>query len=115
MTEQERQQYNSLSWDQREEYDRIQRKHPNWSHKQIMTRIAFDPDPFIEAKKDPNSPDVMREILQAGKAFLIEVGCFVWDVFALIDDAIDALTDMIDRGLTYIGKKISDFWDWLTS
>lgn len=115
MTDQEIQGYNSLSSEQREDYNYIKRKHPNWSHQQILTKMAFNPDPFIEGNKNPNDPEVMTEILKAGKQFLIDVGCFVWDVFELIDDAISSLADMIADGINYVGQKISDFWEWLTN
>lgn len=119
MTGDEQKQYNSLSYDQRQEYDHIKRMHPNWSHKQIMTKLALDIktiEVVDRGHENPgDAPDILREILQGAKSFLIGVGCFVWDVFEAIDEAIDTLTDLIARGISYIGDKLSEFWDWLTS
>lgn len=119
MTYEEEQQYNSLSYDARQEYDHIRRMHPNWSHKQIMTKLALDLQTIKivdEGKQNvDDDPEILREILQGAKAFLIGVGCFVWDVFEAIDDALDALGDLIARGITYVGDKLSEFWNWLTN
>jgi len=41
MTAEEREQYNRLPYADREEYDHIARKRPNWSHSQIMTKVGL--------------------------------------------------------------------------
>ena len=119
MTSDEQKQYNSLSYDLRQEYDHIKRRRPNWSHNQIMTKLALDEQTIIVVTKGHENPEadpeILRGILQGAKSFLIGVGCFIWDVFEAIDEAIDTLTGLIARGISYIGDKLSEFWDWLTS
>ena len=119
MTSDEQKQYNSLSYDQRQEYDHIKRRRPNWSHNQIMAKLALDEQTINVVSKGhenpEDDPEILREILQGAKSFLIGVGCFIWDVFDAIDEAIDTLTGLIARGISYIGDKLSEFWDWLTS
>ena len=119
MTSDEQKQYNSLSYDQRQEYDHIKRRRPNWSHNQIMAKLALDEQTINVVSKGhenpEDDPEILREILQGAKSFLIVVGCFIWDVFDAMDEAIDTLTGLIARGISYIGDKLSEFWDWLTS
>lgn len=119
MTDEQRRQYNKLSCDQKEDYDRFQRRHPSWSHENIMARLAIQSTleqiPVIPQKPIEEDPEILKEILQGAKDFLISVGCFLWDVFEVIDDAISTLSSLIARGITYIGNKLEEFWDWLTS
>ena len=119
MTGEEQRQYNSLSYEARQEYDDIKRKRPHWSHNQIMAKLAtiINIDKMIEeGKGNPaEDPKLLKEVLEGAKAFLIGVGCFIWDVFEAIDDAINTLTSMIASGIRYIGDKLEEFWDWLTS
>ena len=42
MNKEERQQYYSLSVEEREEYDRIKEMKPHWSHEQIMTKLGVN-------------------------------------------------------------------------
>jgi len=119
MTTEEREKYNRLPKADQEEYDHLLRKHPNWDHKQIMAKVAFNrkADDMIEKKGgediNPDDPSVLEEILKGAKEFLIGVGIFIEDVFEVIDDALTALGDLIADGVSYIGNKLKDFWDWL--
>ncbi len=119
MTSDEQKQYNSLSYEERQDYDDIRQRRPHWSHKQIMVKIALEREidkiPGTGPTDPTGDPEILRGILKGVKEFLTEVGCFVWDVFEAIDDAIDTLTDLIASGLSYIGNKLSEFWEWLTS
>ena len=119
MTYEEEQQYNKLSYSGRMEYDHIKSMHPNWSHSQIMTKLSTDITigKMIENGRDVDvdNPAILKEILEGAKSFLIGAGIFIAAVFEVIDDALDALGDLICRGISYIGDKLSEFWDWLTS
>lgn len=42
MTREELNQYNALSESDKQQYKTFKSRHPNWNHKQLMTRIAFD-------------------------------------------------------------------------
>jgi ATP phosphoribosyltransferase regulatory subunit len=58
----------------------------------------------------------MRTVLEKIAPFCIEHSVeTVYILLDAIDEAIDTLTDLIARGISYIGDKLSDFWDWLTS
>lgn len=119
MTYEEQQQYNKLSYNERMDYDYIKSKHPSWEHSQIMAKLSTDIQIGIMIDKgknvDPNDPKILKEILEGAKRFLIGAGIFIAAVFEVIDDALDALGDLIYRGISYIGDKLSEFWDWLTN
>lgn len=119
MTYEEQQQYNKLPYNDQKEYDHYKSKYPHWSHNQIMTRVSTGHviDKRIGQGKDvnPEDPRVLKEILEGAKAFLVGVGIFIASVFYIIDETLETLGDLIYRGITYIGEKLGDFWDWLTS
>lgn len=119
MTYEEQQQYNKLSYSGRMEYDHIKSMHPNWFHSQIMTKLSTDITigRMIENGRDVDvdNPAILKEILEGAKRFLIGAGIFIAAVFEVIDDALDALGDLIYHGISYIGDKLSEFWDWLTN
>lgn len=119
MTYEERQQYNRLPYGDQKEYDLIKEKHPYWDHERIMKKVAFDHklEDIMENRGDlnPEDPTLLKEILEGAKQFLIGVGIFIEGVFTAIDNALNALTDLIYRGVTYLGDKLSEFWEWLTS
>lgn len=118
MTYEEQQQYNSLSDKAREEYDWQKQRNPSWTHKQIMTRFAVDEqikklfnDGIINV--DPTDPTLLSEILEGAKNFLKDAGIFIAEVFTAIDNALDVLGDLIVSGISYVGDKLQEFWDWL--
>lgn len=124
MTDIERAQYNNLTQSQREDYDYQRKKHPNWSHNQIITKVMLEDsignivdngggtlDP--ETLKD--NPQFLKQVLEGAKAALYEAGIFISEVFEVIDNAISSLGYLIMTGVRYIGNKLSEFWDWLTS
>lgn len=45
MTPEELNQYNALSEEDKSFYQRIKSRHPEWNHKQIMTKIAIESYP----------------------------------------------------------------------
>lgn len=119
MTTEEREEYNRLPKADREEYDHLSRKHPNWDHKQIMAKVAFNhkADVMIEKKGgediNPDDPSVLEEILKGAKEFLIGCGILIAEVFGVIDEALSFLGGLIADGLSFIGNKLKKFWDWL--
>lgn len=119
MTYEEQQQYDKLPYVDRKEYDHIKEQHPYWDHERIMKKVAFNHklEEVMDNRGDidPEDPRVLKEILEGAKLFLIGVGIFIVGVFAAIDEALNTLGDLIYRGVTYIGDKLSEFWDWLTS
>lgn len=124
MTEAERQQYNNLSSSLREDYDYEKKKHPNWSHAQIMAKIAIgeslgktveEGGGTIDATGLGNDPKLLKEVLEGAKRVLIEADVFISAVFDVLDSAISLLGNLVMSGIRYVGNKLSDFWDWLTS
>jgi len=106
MTTEEREQYNKLSELDREEYDLIKKKHPNWSHSQIITKLGVSVEIGKRLEKgedvNPDDPTVIEEILKGAKKFLKRCGIIIKEVFEAIDEV-----------LTDVGNKLKDFWDWL--
>ena len=120
MTYEERQEYERLPYSDQTEYDHIKNKHPNWSHQQIMGKVAFSHkiDDITEngdRNINPNDPNILIEILEGAKEFLKGVGIFIEAVFDMIDDALTTLGGWISDGLEYVGNKLEEFWDWLWS
>lgn len=113
MNSEEQRQYNSLSYNDRECYDRIEEEHPSWSHKQIMVKVAFNrkEDEIIERggnNLDAEDPAIMSEILQGVKRFLYRIGAYMKDILDTLNTFITLLNE---------GKKITQslkvFWEWL--
>lgn len=124
MTDKEREEYNKLSSSLREDYDYEKRKHPNWSHAQIMAKIAIgeslgktveEGGGTIDVNELENDPTLLKEVLEGAKRVLIEAGIFISAVFDVLDSAISLLSSLVMSGIRYVGNKLSEFWDWLTS
>ncbi|MDE5629391.1 MAG: hypothetical protein K2I69_07505 [Muribaculaceae bacterium] len=124
MTDKEREDYNNLKPSLREDYDYEKKKHPNWSHAQIMAKIAIGESlgetvekggGTIDATELENDPKMLKEVLEGAKRVLIEAGVFIYAVFDVLDSAISLLGNMVMCGVKYVGNKLSEFWDWLTS
>lgn len=124
MTETERQQYNNLTSSQREDYDYQRKKHPNWSHNQLITKVMLEEsiggivdkgNGTLDPETLKDDPQFLKQVLEGAKTALYAAGIFISEVFEVIDNAITSLGDLIMEGFRYIGNKLSDFWDWLTS
>lgn len=61
MTTKEFNQYNSLSENDKSLYQRVKSMHPEWSHKQIMMRIALDHEVESLASGGPIGGDVIDD------------------------------------------------------
>lgn len=116
--EEERQHYNSLSKEEREEYDRIKEMKPHWSHNQIMTKLAVNirMDKSIEQGNedvDANDPIWWKQILTGSREFLRSFGdgTFYNTAIKVIDDALSTLGNMISKGIRKIGDFIDDLFN----
>lgn len=124
MTDTEREQYNKLSQREKEEYEYQKKKRPNWSHNQIYLKVIMDrqTEVVIDQKGgtvDPKTlvqdPVFLKQVLEGTKRTLIQLGVFIGEVFEAIDNALTNLGYLIMSGVRYIGDKLKDFWDWLTT
>lgn len=128
MTYEEQQQYNKLTDKQKAVYNFTKSQNPHWSHKQIMAKVGVDEnlgkaiqDGKIDVTRTGQNgetiidPSVFAEILRGSKKFLEGLGIVIESLFAAIDEALNALDDLIDAGIEYIGNKLQQFWNWLTN
>ncbi len=69
----------------------------------------------IDVTELENDPKLLKEVLVGAKRVLIEAGIFISAVFDVLDSAISLLGNLVMSGVKYVGNKLSDFWDWLTS
>lgn len=118
MTFEEQQQYDSLPYEDKLEYDHTRRKHPSWSHEQIINKVAIVHKIEVVTSNgsgnvNPNDPNILKEIFEGAKEFLEDVGIVIGAVFELIDEALTTIGGWISNGIDYIGDKVSQFWDWL--
>lgn len=125
MTYEEQQQYDKLSADLKEDYNYLKKKHPNWSHEQIMGKLSIDKKLEVwmntgdldVTKKGPDGeievpPEIMKEILDGAKSVLTGLGIIIVGFFEAVDKALCVLDSIITSGVKYIGNKLKEFWNW---
>lgn len=109
MTDKERADFEKLSARQKELYSFYKQSHPDWSHNQIMMRLAIDgvlddpngPVNGLGGDVEPSAP-VLKEILEQAKKFLKDNGIEIDDVIRALNRAIDFLSELIRRGVDYV-------------
>lgn len=116
MTNEERQDYNKLTKEQKEEFDYQSRKHPDWSFKQVIAKVAFEEkvDTTIDnGGEDPNpqDPTIWLTILEGVKATLSKFKSIGRSIFIAIDSAITSLKGLIRAGIQRIGDVIDNLLD----
>lgn len=83
MTAEEQNEYNSLSSEQREEYDYQSKKHPNWDHKKLMIKVGFNGkvDNMIETQGDVDvdDKDVMESLVRGVGDWLERTLPRIWE------------------------------------
>ena len=114
MNYEEQKQYDNLSECDKSYYKKIKLDHPNWNHRQIMVKVAFNhkEDDIIERAGndiDPEDSEILNEIFQGVKNFLKRVGVIMQNVF----NALDKLIDLVKKGKA-IYNALSEIWDLLT-
>ncbi len=118
MTLQEKEEYNKLTKESKEDYDYQKRKHPEWNHNQIMARVSFETTITETIGKgggnvNPKDPKVLVKILEGGKRFLERLGINIGEVMRAINMAINSLKGLISTGIKYIGDTLSGILDWI--
>lgn len=120
MTTEERQEYNKLPKNARDNYDYIKRNYPNWSHSQIMTKLAFDGEVGKIIGKggsdiNPKDPSILKMILEGAKEILKKWKILNFKIKEIIDDTISYLSDQIKKGITYLSDILWGPIKWLFS
>lgn len=124
MTDKERDDYYKLPPKQRADYDYYKRSNPNWSHGNIIAKIKImgklteeldDKGGIMDPEGLSNDPTFLKRVLEGARDSLYEAGIFISEVFDAIDNAITSLGYLIMTGAKYIGDKLREFWNWLTS
>ena len=116
MTTEERQDYDKLTEQQKEEFDYQCRKHPEWSFKQVMAKLAFEEkvDETVGnggEDVDVNDPVTWVAILEGVKITLSKFVSIGRAIFVTIDSAITSLKGLILAGIRRIGTVIDDLLD----
>lgn len=117
--EQQQDEYNRLPPAAKETYDYTKKRHPNWSHEQIMTKVGMDEtlenmvDNNGGKDVDPSDPTVLVKILEGGKRFLEKLGINLSKIMEQINAAIFTLKKAISWGISNIGDRIKGLLGWL--
>lgn len=115
MTDKEKSDYDKLSPQKKELYAFYKKSHPNWSHNQIMMRVAVDdvldnPAGPVNGKGQDvePTPEFLREVLSHAKDFLRRSNIYIEEVYRALNSAIERLTELINRGIRYLGSILGD-------
>ena len=116
MTAEERQDYNKLTKEQKEEFDFQSRKHSNWSFKQVIAKVAFEEkvDTTINnggVNVNPKDPTIWLTILEGVRTTLTKFKSIGRSIFIAIDSAITSLKGLIRAGIQRIGDVIDNLLD----
>lgn len=116
MTNEECQDYNKLTKEQKEEFDYQSRKHPDWSFKQVIAKVAFEEkvDTTINnggANVNSKDPTIWLTILEGVRTTLTKFKSIGRSIFIAIDSAITSLKGLIRAGIQRIGDVIDNLLD----
>ncbi len=111
MTEEQRQDFNSLSARKKKNFLKIASEHPQWDFSKVMTKLAFDEktDSFIDnggRDVDPNDTGLWRDILRGVKVTLSKFQSISSRIITVLDTAIKTLTKAIEAGIKKAGMII---------
>ena len=109
MTTAERQDYNKLTREQKEDFEYHARKHPDWEFQMVMIKLAFEEktDETIEnggKDVDPNDINIWMAILKGVKTILSKFKSIGKQIFNIIDNEITFIQEQIKSGI----RKIND-------
>lgn len=111
MTPVEQSEFNKLNAEQKEEYLHQQKKHPNWDHQKLMTRVGFTEkvDQMMDQRGDvdPNDKDIMKEIIEGVSGWLQRTLPRIWNgvknLFSrILDGIINGVINFFDDLLGWI-------------
>ena len=116
MTTEERQDYNKLTKEQKEEFDYQSRKHPDWSFEQVIKKLAFEEKTDETIGKggknvNPKDPTIWLNILEGVRTTLTKFKSIGKSTFIAIDSAITSLKGLIKAGVQRIGDVIDNLKD----
>lgn len=118
MTQQERQDYNKLTREQKEDFEYQHKRHPDWSFKQVMAKLVFEEKVDDTVGKggqnvDTKDPAIWLTILEGVKSTLTKFQSIGQSIIFAIDSAIKSLKGMIMIGIQKAGDVISNLFDKL--
>lgn len=116
MTTEERQDYDKLTKEQKEEFDYQSRKHPDWSFKQVIAKVAFEEKVNTTINKggsnvNSKDPTIWLTILEGVRTTLTKFKSIGRSIFIAIDGAIASLKGLIRAGTQRIGNVIDNLLD----
>ncbi len=116
MTNEERQDYQNLTKEEKDIFDRQSNMHPKWSFSQVMAKTVMDrkTDEVIDKggkNVDEKDPDIWLLILEGVRTALSKFKSIGWSIFIAIDTTITSLKKLIRAGVQRIGNVIDDLLD----
>ena len=113
--EKERQEYLSLSSEERRRYDMEQDIDPSLSHSDLLQLVYINKKigDLKRGGRDVSSedPSLISEILKGMREWLKKFPDIFYEVVDSIDAALDYLGDLIWKGIKWIGETIWDLLD----
>ena len=120
MTIEQRRDYDKLTKEQKEDFAYLERKNPNWSFDQVMTKVQFiiildDPKGPLGTggpkEPDPKDPAIWLTILGGVKVALSKYKSISDSITNAINGAISSLKQMISLGIRKVGNAIEKILD----
>lgn len=116
MTIEQRRDYDKLTKEQKEDFAYFERKHPNWSFSQVMTKVQFEIKIDTTIGKGgenvkPQDPEIWLTILGGVKVALSKFKSISDSITNAINGAISSLKKMISLGIRKVGNAIEKILD----
>lgn len=118
MTIEQRRDYDKLKKEHKEDFAYFERKHPDWTWSQVMTKVQLniiidDPKgPLGDGGDvDPHDPDIWLTILEGVKVALSKFKGISDSITNAINGAISSLKQMISLGIRKVGNAIEKILD----
>lgn len=112
MTNEERQDYNKLTKEQKEDFEYQARKHPDWEFQTVMIKLAFEEktDETINnggKDADPNDINIWMAILNGVRTVLSKFKSIGKQIFNILDNEITFIQEQIKSGIRKINDAIA--------
>ncbi len=112
MTNEERQDYNKLTREQKEDFEYHASKHPDWEFQMVLVKLAFEEkidETVVNGgyDVDPNDVDIWMAIFKGVKTILSKFKSIGKQILNTIDDNIAFIQEQIKSGVRKINDVIS--------